>query len=97
MLVFSPALRQRNVLRFWRESTRDTKNVCDTVVAHFLGCPTDRFRAHFTPKSGHIALSPCLVCGWVVVIDSAGVIFSLEMGQTKIRCGAEGCCTVAST
>ena len=31
-----PAQRHRNVLRFWRKSTRESKNVCDAVVAHFL-------------------------------------------------------------
>ena len=55
------------------------------------------FRAHFTPKPGHIALSPCLVGCWVVGINAAGVITSLEMGDTETRCGAEGCCTDAST
>ena len=48
-----------NALRFWDESTRGAKNLCDAVVAHFFRCPTDRYRAHSTPKPGHIAKSPC--------------------------------------
>jgi hypothetical protein len=47
-------------MRFWRESSaRPGENLCDTVVANFLLLIGDRYRARFTPKPGHIALSPC--------------------------------------
>lgn len=53
------------------------------MVAHFLRCLTKNFRAHFTPKSGHIALPP----GWVGCFGEfnaagAGASISLEVGDT---------------
>ena len=38
-------------MRFWCESTRDTKNVCDTVVAHFLLFPPDELPRAFPTKA----------------------------------------------
>ena len=38
-------------VRFWCESTRDTKNVCDTVVAHFLLLPPDELPRTFPTKA----------------------------------------------
>ena len=38
-------------VRFWCESTRDTKNVCDTVVAHFLLFPPDELPRAFPTKA----------------------------------------------
>jgi hypothetical protein len=46
-------------MRFWCEnSARWGENLCDTVVANFLLLINDRYHARFTPKPGHIALSP---------------------------------------
>ena len=46
-----PGQRQRNVLRFYRESTRDSKNVCDTVVAHFFKVTDKSFPRAFHAKA----------------------------------------------
>ena len=54
-------------MRFWCESTRDTKNVCDTVVAHFLLFPPDELpRAFPTKARSHFPITALALVFWSV-------------------------------
>jgi hypothetical protein len=64
-------------MRFWCESSaRWGKNLCDTVVANFLFLINGCYRARFTPKPGHIALSPhrsgSLVFAFLALTENRG-------------------------
>ena len=52
-------------VRFWRESTRDTKNACDTVVAHFLLFPPTSLPRAFPAKArSHFPITALGFVGW---------------------------------
>ena len=52
-------------MRFWCESTRDTKNACDTVVAHFLLFPPDELpRAFHTKARSHFPITALALVFW---------------------------------
>jgi hypothetical protein len=50
-------------VRFWRESMRDTKNACDTVVAHFLLFPPGELPRTFPAKArSHFPITALVSC-----------------------------------
>ena len=54
-------------VRFWCESTRDTKNACDTVVAHFLLFPPNELpRAFPTKARSHCPITALALVFWSV-------------------------------
>ena len=54
-------------VRFWCESTRDKKNACDTVVAHFLLFPPGELpRAFPTKARSHFPITALALVFWSV-------------------------------
>ena len=74
-------------VRFWCESTRDTKNLCDTVVANFLLRPPNELPRAFHTK----ARSPFLVTTTFGVDSQTVDQFQRNTGLGQERSSANVC------